>query len=319
MLASLANGTEKADRAKLLVDQLIRLRSDYAPAYCRRSLLLGLRGDASGASADAESAVRLAPRSADALATRAFAHFAAKRTDEALRDLDQSIRQDPRSARALNWRGAVYGSRDDWMRALEDFEAGLAADPDNLLCLINRAQANKQLKRLEAAAADYARAAERSPGCAREALDALWTLKRHAEAIELGRRALGRLPRDGTDAHWVTYWLIRHLVSGGQHEDGLRLAEESLQRWPACPECTDWGARALYYLKRYEDSLKGFEEVTRLKPGDADAWANRAIVQAQLGRYKEALVSIREAIRLVPAKEQQYADRIKQWEEKARP
>jgi Tfp pilus assembly protein PilF len=75
--------------------------------------------------------VRLDDRSAEALAARAIFNFNFNQLDRATADADAALAIDPKSADALFVRGAIYSRRNDPKNATRLLQAALdAAPPD---------------------------------------------------------------------------------------------------------------------------------------------------------------------------------------------
>ena len=82
-----------------------------------------------GALGDCDDAIRLIPRSASFLNSRAFVQFRRGRFDKALADYDAALSIAPRAASSLYGRGLVKQRTGD-TTAAADLEAAKAIDPN---------------------------------------------------------------------------------------------------------------------------------------------------------------------------------------------
>jgi tetratricopeptide (TPR) repeat protein len=114
------------DKARVLLDRVIKLEPQYAPAYARRGLAaseLGLREESFE---DMTKAVRLAP-SADNYSLRALVSIRSGQIKAARRDLDYALSLNPKHAGAANYLGVLELGQDDRKAACAAFKNGCAA------------------------------------------------------------------------------------------------------------------------------------------------------------------------------------------------
>ena len=86
-------------------------------------------GDLEGALADAERAIKLDPRFADAYHLRGMLHFRKQNLEQAVADIDRAIEFNPRLAAAYGNRGFIRLLQGQEARAQEDFDQCIRLDP----------------------------------------------------------------------------------------------------------------------------------------------------------------------------------------------
>jgi hypothetical protein len=114
------------NKARALLDRVVKLEPKYAPAYARRGLAaseLGLREEAFE---DMTAAVRLSP-TADNYALRALVSIRIGQIKAARRDLDYALKLKPGHGRAANYLGVLELGQEDEGAACAAFKNGCAA------------------------------------------------------------------------------------------------------------------------------------------------------------------------------------------------
>ena len=137
-------------------DQAIRLKPDYAEAYCSRGAVKSGLGQHEAALTDYDRAIRLKPDYADAYYNRAATKRALKRHDKAtLADLDQALLFKPDFVDAYYNRGVVRGKLEEYEAAIEDFDQAIRLKPHYAEAYRNRGFANQEHGRVEKARDDF--------------------------------------------------------------------------------------------------------------------------------------------------------------------
>ncbi|MBQ9638843.1 MAG: tetratricopeptide repeat protein [Bacteroidales bacterium] len=142
-------GDDELEQQVELLTRAIDLMPRDADCYINRGVARDAIGDAEGALADYNIAIRLNPRNAIAWNNRGFLRYKQQRFAEAIADFDRAIALDPDYLDPLVSRGAAYGTLGEHERALEDFQRAIDIDPDFLLARVNRAAYNMNLGRLD--------------------------------------------------------------------------------------------------------------------------------------------------------------------------
>ena len=163
-------------------------------------------GDLDAAIEAANEAIKTS-ESAEAYRVRSSVLFEQDYFEAALKDADRAVELDPKNAEALNDRGVVKRVMGQWREAAEDYTAALKVSPRHQQALANRGYVLKKLGRFKEAVRDYQRAIRINPTEAVVHNDLAWLLAtcpdesirtpaeavRHAEkAVELTDRKDGR-------------------------------------------------------------------------------------------------------------------------------
>jgi tetratricopeptide (TPR) repeat protein len=140
-----ARREEQGDRAGARedYDTAIRLRPDFAVAFCNRGVLRGEQGDPAGACEDYDAAIRLKPDYA-----RAFYNRGVSRGEQGDRagereDYDTAIRLRPDYAAAFNNRGVRRNEQGDRAGAREDYDTAIRLKSDYEAAFYNRGSSAK--------------------------------------------------------------------------------------------------------------------------------------------------------------------------------
>jgi tetratricopeptide (TPR) repeat protein len=95
--------------------------SQLADVYAMRALAYSLKGDYATAIRDYDVAIQKRPEFAVALNNRAWAYFRWGKADVALPDVEASLRLDPRAAHSLDTRAHIRQVKGDPKAALNDY------------------------------------------------------------------------------------------------------------------------------------------------------------------------------------------------------
>ena len=145
-------------------EEAIRLKADFAEAFYNRGNARKARGDLEGALVDYDQAIRLQPDDPDVFYNRAIARSAKGALEGAIADYNQAIRLKPDFAAAFNNRGDARYKKGDLKGALQDFDEAICLKPDYANAFFNRAIACMAKGDLEGAAQDFNKAVELKPG-----------------------------------------------------------------------------------------------------------------------------------------------------------
>lgn len=118
------------DRAMGSLDEAIRLEPRDVLAYRNRALIYQARGDYERAVADFSRGIDVAPDDVEVRNGRCWARILWRRDlDEALSDCNHALRLDPRNANALNSRAGLKYLQGDYAGAASDYDASYTLAP----------------------------------------------------------------------------------------------------------------------------------------------------------------------------------------------
>jgi tetratricopeptide (TPR) repeat protein len=180
-------------------------------AHNVRAMVRRAKGDAEGAIADSDTAVRTGQdtgpiRLADLYFGRALGYEMKGDWDRAIADIDRSIQLRPGDKKYRNARGFADLKKGDFPQAVQDCTAIIAADPNSPLALQNRGRAYFGMNNDAAALADFESALQLSPKLATSRLYrglVLERQKQYARAADDVDTVLAHFPKDqiALDAH----------------------------------------------------------------------------------------------------------------------
>jgi protein O-mannosyl-transferase len=142
-----------------LFDDIIQKKPALPIAYHNRALARQQRGDAAGAVADLENAVRYDPKYASAYNLLGEIKEALNNEDEALINYNKALAVDPEFALAYNNRGIIMSKRNKFKEAVLDFNMALKLDPGHGPAFHNRGLAKLSLGDTVGAIEDWKRSA----------------------------------------------------------------------------------------------------------------------------------------------------------------
>ena len=148
------SAVDVADAALAAAPNDVSLLVDRGRAFWNES-------DYARAIADYDRALEAHPTELSALFDRALVFRAQGHYDRAIRDLDAGLRSTPGDADSLEVKGEVYADLNDYLSAIESFNAAILADPKRLSAYRSRADAERNIGEVAAAAADDAVAKRR--------------------------------------------------------------------------------------------------------------------------------------------------------------
>ncbi len=112
--------------------------SNLVASFINRGGAYGNKGDYDRAIQDFDAALRLNPKSADALHNRGLTYARKGEYDRAIQDYDQAIRLNPNDAQAFNNRGNVYVTKGQYDRAIQDYDQAIRLNPKDAKALLYR-------------------------------------------------------------------------------------------------------------------------------------------------------------------------------------
>jgi tetratricopeptide (TPR) repeat protein len=201
-------------------------------------------------------AARLAPQTAEILASYGNVLLELQRHAEAIDVLTRAIRLQPQNQNALIYRGlalAQNGRRED---ALKDFERVLSIAPQSVFALHNRA-------------------------------NVLLQLKRHEEA----RRNIDAVLRIAPDHVAAMANRVVVLMHDKSFDEALKMIDKALSLETGNADLWNTRGQVLQGLKQYDAALKSYERALSLKPDLAAASLNICNVLMEQQRLDDALAA----------------------------
>jgi hypothetical protein len=139
------------DRAISDFDEAVRLNPKSAYALRSRAEAYRQKGNSDRALADFDEAIRIDPNSAWGFAKRGETYRLSNKYDQAISDFDQAIALDPKYSWALGSRGEAYRKKGDFDRAITDFDEAIRLDPKYTWAIARRDEARQEKERAPAA------------------------------------------------------------------------------------------------------------------------------------------------------------------------
>ncbi len=242
----------KVREAEKIYGRIVKAAPDYFDALHIYGTLKAQGGQMGEALRLITAALKINPRSAEALVNLSNVMHALKRDQEALDCLDKALSIKPGDPLALANRGSALLSLGRPADALETFDALLRLDPRNGEALMNRGIAKANLSRQDEALSDFDAALSLMPG--------------HPSAMYNRGNALLALNRP---------------------VEALADFDRALNAMPEHPRVWHNRGRALQQLNRYAEAVQCFDRTLALNKGDADAQNNRALCLLTLGDLRE--------------------------------
>ena len=117
------------EKARADYDEAMRLDPKSPDAVSMRGIVRTFEGDFENGIADCNEAIRLAPQSPLARSNRGFAFNKMGQYESALADFEEAIRLDPQQAVAYRNRGVAHSGKRDYAAALADFAEAIRVRP----------------------------------------------------------------------------------------------------------------------------------------------------------------------------------------------
>ena len=254
-----------ADGAIADYDLALRLNPGHGEAYTNRGAARQAKGDLAGALADFDLALRLNPRDANAYVNRGDVRHARGDLDGALADYAAALRINPQHFKAYSNRGVVRQAKGDLDGALADFASALRANPDYANAYNNRGNARQARGDLDAALADFSTAIRLNP----QDPNAYFNRGN-------ARKARGDLP--GAIADYTEAIRLNPQYAAAYNNRGsARKSQGDLT-----------------------GALADYTEALRLNPQHANAYNNRAIVRQAQGDLAGAIADYTQALQVAP-------------------
>ena len=136
---------------------------EVASAYFYRGNILKDRGDLTGAIADYDQGIFMAPAEPRLFVNRGALRLRIGQIDRAIADLDEAIRLDPRSTNAYADRAVAWTRKGESDRAIADLDRAIELAPRDPGLWLNRGSVWRSKGNLDRAIADYDAALRLNP------------------------------------------------------------------------------------------------------------------------------------------------------------
>ena len=256
-------------------------------------------GDAAGALADFDLALRLRPQYPEALNNRGIVRHRLGDAAGALVDFDRAVELHPRYAEALSNRAVTRTAVGDPAGALADFDRAVGIRPDFAEALHGRAAALRAWGDLDGAMADYGRVLGLVPA------DQAAPVYHRRAAIRVAQRRFADAVAECTAALALDPSAAMAYLSRGHARYHLRdlggLADyrAAFQIDPVAA-AADVVRLVVEDLADVDAVLKNCRQHLRLCPDDIVAYARRGLTLLLLGRETEAARDFADMLRRAP-------------------
>lgn len=326
-------GLESAiDTYKKAIDADPRYVNAYAKlaiAYSRFHSLHHDSGALELAQRNAEKAISLDEKSADAHLALATVFAARGNESQALSEIDEATKADPTNPRTVLWKGQIYtrfhrwteaeqafeelkrerpnywlgyhelgvllNSQGRYQEALQAFQAAAAAAPGSALALSNLGALQFKLGNSAQAEISFRKSVALQPNDVgySNLADVLRAQGKYADAVQFGEQAVKLNPSE--DQNWLGLGDSQALRGKAQqaHDAYIRAASEVKEQLKTDPtDGSSWVRLALYQLKSgsAEDAISLLNKADTLGANDVDTDLAKARVLELLHRRKEALL-----------------------------
>jgi len=270
-------------------DEAIRLKPDYAQAYCHRGGCYISLGRLDKALEDLNTAIKLDATNAAAFSNRGAAYKRKGQLDLAIADFTKAIELNPMDARYYNNRGLAYHGKRLYDLALADYDKALELRPGYVIAYKGRALAHLGKKDYERALEDLDKAIElnpRYPTAYRARAHVLGLMGREEEVIANWSQAV-KYMRNWPEALTKLAWLLA-TSSNPQRRDGRRalyLASHACELTKnVSPVALDAMAAAQAELGQFDDAATTIQKACELAA--ASGRANLEEMKARLELYR---------------------------------
>ena len=274
------------DRAAELIRQAVKISPRSADALTNLAFVLQAQGQEEEALRHLDSALRIQPTNLTALNNRGNLLWLLKRHEAALDSLNKALAIQPNFVDALCNRGNVLVALERYDEALKDIEAAAAINPFDPILLNNRANVLWALDRRDEAMATYDRAFSIDPqdlSILKDRGAALLLIDRELEALDCFDRALAVKPDD-------IYFLYKRgtaLAKLDRFEEALASFDKSLELDASSVDALNGRGNALAGLTRAAEAIAAYNKAIELDPETPEVHWNRSLTLLQLGHFKE--------------------------------
>ncbi|MDN3923117.1 tetratricopeptide repeat protein [Roseateles violae] len=297
-LGNVREDLQRLAEAEVCYRRTAELMPGLAEAHYNQARMLQRLGRGAEARVAIAQALRCKPGAANMLQLRAMLEEEAGDLAAALQSLDAAIAAAPERAALHHNRAVVLQRQQQHALSLAAHERAQALGLDVADAHYNHGNTLRSLGRDDEALAAYRRALARDPqhGLALYDLARLrWNAGDADFAAEL-RAAEAAAPASATAAGIHA----RLLLNAERHAEAVELFRRAIARAPAASGYHDGLGLALSRLGRHEEALAAHEQAVRLAPADPTARSNHAHSLLAAGRPAEAAAQAEAALALAP-------------------
>ncbi len=250
-----------AETALADLEEVVKQRSDWAPAYYSRGIVKMRLGRLEEAIQDYDRAIERDKKMGAAYCNRARASHLQGDHATALAFYNKSLEHAPKHNQAYLGRALVKRDQGDFAAALADLDQAVAKDPKNTAVLKQRAQTRIDLDDFAGALADCDKALALAPADAQaHALKAV--AARLLAQEEVAKRALKEATEHGAQAEALQAFVQQNVEAVRLRQKGKELEGQELTKADA------FLARAYHRLheQRFEDAAADFKAALAARP-----------------------------------------------------
>jgi tetratricopeptide (TPR) repeat protein/serine/threonine protein kinase len=288
-----------AEGSIAVLQEAIRLKLDYATAYCCRGNAYVQMGQHDKAMADYAEALALQPESAAAWYGRGNVYRKLGQHGKAVADYTRALKLNPDHAKAWCNRGNAYWDLNQREKAFADYHTALKLQPDLAEARHSRGLAYQESRQPDKAIADYNEALRLNPNYV-EAWNNRGTtyasLGQQKKAIADFTKAINLKP-DHARA-WSNRGLAHRNLD--QREKAFADYARAIKLQPTLAEARYNRGLTHQDLRQLDKAIANYDEALRLNPDFVEAWNNRGLAYRQQGQLEKAVADYSKALKVKP-------------------
>jgi len=265
--------------------------------FTYRSSLLLAAGSVEQAREDIDTALGLAPNSAEALALQVIMAVADNRIDRALPIADRAVSTGPRSAAALVAQSYARQAKFDLAGARESLEKAVQLAPNDALAWARLAEVRSSLGYLSQALVAAQKAVALEPNLSRTQTVLGFAYLSRVQTRE-AKAAFQKAISFDQDDPLPRLGLGLAKIREGDLNDGTRELEVAVGLDPGQALVRSYLGKAYFEAKRNNMDEREYDVAKSLDPHDPTPWLYDAIAKQTTNRPVEALESVEKAIEL---------------------
>lgn len=288
------------------LEQVIRLRPDYAPGYQALGQVLARFGDIELAKGAFERAVKYDPSSSEARLNLALMLAQLHEFEQAGEQLDQVIEQMGETEAAAYphyLRGRVFNELNQSAKAAGQYRAAVALRPQYVQAYLDLGLTQRRLGGVEAAVEAFEKAAALAPA----RWDTNYYLGREYLAQQKAEQAVGYLQKalsKRPDDTSILFSLAQAFRLQGNEEGARELEErlaalrrESQKLRSQSLQVSNLNDEALQLEKQgsLEEASEKLREALRIDPSQGSVRRNLGLLLCRMGKWKEGIRELRRA------------------------